>query len=67
MKPYEQIDNDQYILNQPDERRLETVIADYLADSPLYNVRMPSHFDSTRVCDPEMLQRCIENGQPEAW
>ena len=67
MKPYEQIDNDQYILNQPDERRLETVIADYLADSPLYNVRMPSHFDSTRVCDPEMLQRFIENGQPEAW
>lgn len=66
MKQYP-INNNSYTLNEPDERRLEECIAGYLAQSPLYNIRMASSFDIARMCDPMMLQRFIEQGQPDVW
>lgn len=56
-----------YIINNPTETVLEKVITDHLASSPLYDTRTSADFDINRLCDPVMLQRFIEEGQPEAW
>jgi len=56
-----------YVINNPTETVLEGVIADYLANSPLYNARTSADFDINSLCDPIMLQRFIEIGQPETW
>lgn len=66
MKQYT-INNEDYTLNEPDERRLEECISGYLLQSPLYNSRLANDFDIARMCDPQMLQRFIEQGQPDVW
>lgn len=57
----------QTIINNPDETRFESHIADFLASCPLYNSRTSFDFDIATLCDPEMLQRFIEQGQPDSW
>ena len=56
-----------YILNNPDETVFEEKIVQYLTNSPLYNTRKSAQFDITNLCDTDMLQRFIEEGQPDVW
>lgn len=61
------MENKNYIINYPTEMILEDRIVMHLGESPLYNVRTSSQFSIEQNCDPEMLQRFIEEGQPDKW
>ncbi|MEY8685792.1 type I restriction endonuclease subunit R [Bacteroides sp. AN502(2024)] len=47
------------------ETFFEKHIADYLADSPLYNQRTAADFDIDALCDRDMLRRFIEAQTPK--
>ena len=53
-------------MNILNETYFEEHIADYLANSPLYNQRTSADFDIDALCDRAMLRRFIE-AQPSKW
>lgn len=61
------MENKKYIINYPTETTLEDRIEMHLSESPLYTVRKPKQFNIEKLCDIEMLQRFIEEGQPDKW
>lgn len=54
------------MLNPLNETTFETHIANYLANSDLYNQRSSAQFDIERLCDAEMLEQFLR-AQPIAW
>ena len=53
-------------MNPLNETTFEEHIADYLAQSDLYNKRYSAQFDIENLCDPEMLEQFLRQ-QPLTW
>ena len=53
-------------MNPLNETIFEKHIADYLANSDLYNQRNSEQFDIERLCDPEMVEQFLRQ-QPLVW
>ena len=54
------------MMNPLNETIFEKHIADYLANSDLYNQRNSEQFDIERLCDPEMVEQFLRQ-QPLVW
>lgn len=54
------------MLNPLSETTFEAHIANYLANSDLYNQRSSAQFDIERLCDAEMLEQFLR-AQPIVW
>lgn len=53
-------------MNPLNETVFEEHIAEYLANSDLYNQRKSAQFDIERLCDPEMVEQFLRQ-QPLVW
>lgn len=54
------------MMNPLNETVFEEHIAEYLANSDLYNQRKSAQFDIERLCDPEMVEQFLRQ-QPLVW
>ena len=52
--------------NPLNETVFEEHIAEYLANSPLYNKRVSAQFDIDNLCDHDMLEQFLRQ-QPKVW